>query len=325
MNQPNAYNPFPGEMVLEQRTSIMAIASLMCSLLCFLPGFSIIGVLLGVVAVMLIANSNGKLVGRGMAIAGIIIGLIVSAIWISIAVGAIRFAQATTSQFTKPVNTMMESIEKRDYATARTYLTTAASNRVTDADFDRFWNAYQAEVGAYKNGPMSFAEIISSYQQLGPQMKAMQNTQGIVPYPGHYEKGWILVMLQLDQKGGTTISGFDMPISNVLVVGPTGNRITLYEGTAPTSSGGTTTVLPGGIRIETNTGGPPASGPARAGVILSEGGKIVKIMEGAGGALMLEFEDGTRVGLPDEGASVEHGRIVIEHRGGEVTLKPKGN
>lgn len=63
---PNAYAaPAP----MPQETSGMAIASLICSF--FVP---LVGVILGHIALSQINNSNGRLGGRGVAIAGLVVG-----------------------------------------------------------------------------------------------------------------------------------------------------------------------------------------------------------------------------------------------------------
>ena len=59
------------------RTSLLAIASLVMSLVCCLPGFPLLGALLGIVALVAIA-SNAALAGKGLAIAGIVLGLLLT-------------------------------------------------------------------------------------------------------------------------------------------------------------------------------------------------------------------------------------------------------
>ncbi|MCA9285901.1 MAG: DUF4190 domain-containing protein [Phycisphaerales bacterium] len=61
------------------RTSVLAILALVCALFICLP-VAPIGVLLGILALVTMAGKS-HLRGRGMAIAAIVIGLVVSAIW----------------------------------------------------------------------------------------------------------------------------------------------------------------------------------------------------------------------------------------------------
>lgn len=54
----------------------LAIASIIVSLLFFIPFLGIAGLVMGIMALIKISNSNGKLTGQGLAVAGIIIGAI---------------------------------------------------------------------------------------------------------------------------------------------------------------------------------------------------------------------------------------------------------
>ncbi len=54
----------------------LAIASIVVSLLFFIPLLGIAGLVMGIMALIKISKSNGKLIGQGLAIAGIIIGAI---------------------------------------------------------------------------------------------------------------------------------------------------------------------------------------------------------------------------------------------------------
>ncbi len=62
----------------EQSTSRLAIASLVCSLICCVPVTTIPGILLGVWAMVSI-NGNPALKGKGLAMAGILLGVIFTA------------------------------------------------------------------------------------------------------------------------------------------------------------------------------------------------------------------------------------------------------
>ena len=54
----------------------LAIISIICSLLFFIPLLGLIALVLGIMAMSKISHSNGKLTGQGLAMAGIIIGAI---------------------------------------------------------------------------------------------------------------------------------------------------------------------------------------------------------------------------------------------------------
>jgi hypothetical protein len=78
-------NPYanPEDMMHDEaKTHGLAIGSLVCSLVCCIPFLGLLGALLGVFAVMAINANPVKYRGKGMAISGIIIGLIVFVLWI---------------------------------------------------------------------------------------------------------------------------------------------------------------------------------------------------------------------------------------------------
>jgi hypothetical protein len=64
-NFSNPYAPIPGDMMMEQKTSVLAIIALVCSLICLLPVIPALGVILAVIALVMIAGSGGRLGGRG--------------------------------------------------------------------------------------------------------------------------------------------------------------------------------------------------------------------------------------------------------------------
>lgn len=66
------------ESTQEQKTSPLAIASLVCSLICCVPVTTIPGILLGIWAMVSI-NGNPALKGKGLAMAGILLGVIFTA------------------------------------------------------------------------------------------------------------------------------------------------------------------------------------------------------------------------------------------------------
>src|SRR5690349_14731093 len=86
------------ELALEpQRTSILAILALICALICIIPGMGLLAAILGISAAIGISGSRGRVGGMGLAIAGIVLGLLFSMIWVGIVLGsrqALGFAQS---------------------------------------------------------------------------------------------------------------------------------------------------------------------------------------------------------------------------------------
>ena len=69
-----------GEFAEPPRTSGLAIASLVCSLVFCCPLTTLLGPLLGAIAIAMIGGNPARK-GKGVAAAGIIIGLLLSAAW----------------------------------------------------------------------------------------------------------------------------------------------------------------------------------------------------------------------------------------------------
>jgi hypothetical protein len=61
----------------QPRTSALAVSSLVCSLICCLPGVPLIGVLLGIGGIVA-TSRNPSLQGRGLAITGLVLGILLT-------------------------------------------------------------------------------------------------------------------------------------------------------------------------------------------------------------------------------------------------------
>ena len=179
----------------------------------------------------MIGNSAGRLSGRGLAIAGLVISLLVSVVWSAVGIGAYQIGRMATGVIVKPATAVFTSAESGDYATARAELTSAAQAAITDDDFKQWVGAYQGDVGAFKGVPQGFWKLIMSYGNVGPMMQKFQQSQGqgnnVIPVPAEFEKGWAVIVFHADQRGGTTKN--KIPVMNVGVIGPSGKTHWLYN------------------------------------------------------------------------------------------------
>ena len=182
------------------KTSVLAILSLVCSLVCFIPGLSAIGSLLGVFGLIRITSSNGRIKGTGLAIAGIAIGVIVSLIWIG---GAIAIQQGAKQYL--EMSSVIADIDSGSYDSARGHLTIATRPFATDEAFEQFKAKYEADAGAFAGRPQGIGELFTSLGSLGQAQdpnRAPRIYPQQAPVPGKFLNGdrWIFVSLSTSEK-----------------------------------------------------------------------------------------------------------------------------
>ncbi|HYF15146.1 MAG TPA: DUF4190 domain-containing protein [Phycisphaerales bacterium] len=266
MTQANPYSPLPGGdvFVTDQRTSVLAIVALVLSIVgvCLVGVTAPIGAVLGIVALVLIANSGGRLRGRGIAISAIVVGLLVVAIWAALAATIFKGMSMFTNKFVQPAVTTVQDIDAGNFTNARAAFTPEATARLTDADFERFRTSYQAELGAYKGAPQGFFNFWAAYGQVGPLMQQFQGgTQDVFPMPGEFEKGMGVVAVQMKAGSAPTGGNLMPPMVNLMIVGPSGKKWTLWDPAAgstappsPASDGAPAPGSPASGRIELTPG-----------------------------------------------------------------------
>lgn len=220
------------QMPVEQRTSVLAILSLILSLLGLcVPGFGLLGLIFGVVAMVLISGSSGRLSGRGLAAAGIVFGLFVSVIWTAVIYGAKKVADVFGQQIVAPADVTMKAMESGDWATARAGLVSSTADKLTDADFEAFRKAYQDKMGNYQAAPTGFFDFLGQISEMGPAMSKFQNTNnnGLIPIPMTFAKGKAVIALQINPQGGRATGNNAVPITNIQLLMRDGTTVTLYD------------------------------------------------------------------------------------------------
>ncbi|MEZ6243925.1 MAG: hypothetical protein R3B57_12885 [Phycisphaerales bacterium] len=206
-----------------QRTSVMAILSLVCSLICCIPGLGLLGALLGIASLITIGGSGGRVGGRGLAIAGVIIGILCTVVWVGMYYGAEQIRHAWIG-LAEPV---MTDVESGQFDAVRAAFDPSVAP--TDEELTAFRAAYQSELGSFQRGPKGWGEIFSVFTnpQIGPQMQSYQGRQDILPLPASFDQGWSLVIFEFDpqaQPGGGKPMFEDMA-----VLRPDGTEIRLSE------------------------------------------------------------------------------------------------
>jgi len=194
------------------RTSVLSVVSLVLGVLC-LPGFGAIGVVLGVVAMVLIARSEGRVVGAGFAAAGIVLGLITTALWVAVLFGVNLFANSMT----ETTEHTLRAVEQRDVAGVQAEFVADAGSRLTRARIDSFATAVEDQLGIYRQGPDDLLELVTGLKELADVERRMRASIGPsaagsvtdLPVPVAFEQGRALVFLRLDAAAASG-GGFDL-------------------------------------------------------------------------------------------------------------------
>lgn len=247
------------EAVVPERTSVMAVLSLVFGVLC-VPFFGLIAIILGVFALFGIKASRGRVSGTGLAVTGIILGILFSLAWGG-CVGMGGFVvQMATKQIAPAVGTMVTAAEQGDVDALGAALTPAAQARLTPEHVEDFRTALGSEMGEYRRGPEGIVEYFS---KIGEVFRALGNANAkpsgnqfnnAMPVPMEFEHGWAVVFAAIPQNGGTPGGGSPLPIENLVVLTPSGAEIVLIPyGTtlpspAPTPAPGDPGALPPGDR-----------------------------------------------------------------------------
>lgn len=239
MNQIYASDTF--DPALEPpRTSVLAIVALVLSLICFIPGFGALGVLLGVIAIVMIAGSQGRLSGNGLAVSAIVLGLIISVVWIGVGIGVNQAIVAVKTQLVAPVNQALVALGQGDVKAIRGLLSPNANARFSDDQIEAFRAASQAEFGAFRSIPDGIFAGIQSYAKFGQQMQKYQAQPGQasdkIPIPAEFEKTPVLVVLQVDPPTGSPSSSGPaplIPLKDITIEALGGKAISLSDFATP--------------------------------------------------------------------------------------------
>ena len=159
---------YQGTETQKTETSKLAIASLVCSLILCCPVTTILGVLLGIGGVV-VTGANSALRGRGLALAGLILGLVFTG-------GQIVAGNWGYTKFAKPViqgpaDALIVGAQG-DLDGFRDYFTGKAA-KASDAEVKGFLDALQNRYGAFRS--LSFDDSRGQQQQT-------QGGRGTFPY-----------------------------------------------------------------------------------------------------------------------------------------------
>lgn len=176
------------ETPAQPRTSVLAVASFVSSMVCCIPVLTgLFGAFLGVIALFLIGGSHGRLKGRGFAFAGVVLGLLTSMLWIGMIVGATRafgmYSNAGTATF--------EAIDAGDVSETRIRFLPALDGAVSDEQIIVFGQMVRDDYGGFVSGPRSLLEYMTEISKTGHT----GFNAGEMPIGLTYEQGTMLAYM----------------------------------------------------------------------------------------------------------------------------------
>lgn len=245
---PRGFDADP-EVLEPERVSILAILGLVFGLICFIPLLPLLGVICAIAGLIAINRSRGRLAGTGMAIAGLILGLLFTALQGAITLGVAQAMSVVSRELVEPSGNLAQAIDTGDGAKVREMLVASSQPLVTDDVIKTFADAYRPELGAFKSVPQGW-ELAKAYMNLSAQFQAMQNMQGVrgrndlLPVPAIFENGAGLYLLSFDQQAAAKApDGSKFHFKNVTLILPSGKVINMID--------------PANIPVQTITPGTP--------------------------------------------------------------------
>ncbi len=157
----------PGEL----KTSGLAIGSLVCSLICCVPVTTIPGILLGIAAMVSIGNNPARK-GKGLAMAGILLGVIFTAGQAYVYPKVIDFVGETFELVMNgPSDALVAGFANDPVAFKSNFYGTGA--QATDAEAQAFIDTLRSRYGEFK---------ACRFDEQGPTSKAFGQSSTVFPY-----------------------------------------------------------------------------------------------------------------------------------------------
>jgi hypothetical protein len=191
-----------------ERTSLAAILGFIFSLGGCCVGIpALLGLPLSIFALIGIGRSNGRVGGRGLAIAGLILSLLGIAAWGS-CLGSVfvGLGQVEKTVF-KPMDTFFTALESGDFDTARSVLAPPA-RQATDEELLAFHAAYSANLGNFVRRPAGVGEYAASFPQFGPFQSVISGRANAVPVLAEFQSAQGMIIWQMDPVSGTAAEIF---------------------------------------------------------------------------------------------------------------------
>ena len=113
----NPYAGYPSErenggygMEPPERMSAMAVLSLVCGIICCIPGLGIAAMIFGAAAMVAIGKSGGRLGGKMIAVIGMALGLLATIVWLTFAIGGASLYRNYVDQVVGGTDEMLQEV-----------------------------------------------------------------------------------------------------------------------------------------------------------------------------------------------------------------------
>ena len=223
--------PHTDEPAPPARTSGLAVASLVCGLLCCIPGSGLIGTVLGAVGLVRIGQSEGRLAGRGMALVGIVLGLLGTLFYIGGTLGVMGVLNGLNVY-----GDVARGLDKGDHSAVRAMLSPSTAGSLTDEQIGAFAQRVRDEWGAFTGLPKGLPEWITAYGRIGEVAnQARKSGPARLAMPLNYERGTAAGVFVLDRD--STGPGGTATASNLAVSARDGSLMWLLD-RIPANPGG---------------------------------------------------------------------------------------
>ena len=200
-----AYEPHQdlGVYAEPERTSLSAVLGFLFSLGgCCFGVTALLGLPLSIIAMVSIGRSRGRLGGRGLAVAGMILGLMNLALWGSCLGGVVMSAGQAETVIMQPTEEVFTLLQQDDFDGVRARLGAPGAN-ATDAELIAFREAYRSTLGDFVARPSSLMEYVNSMMRMGPWQPVLSNPgQQQIPLLATFEHGEALILITPEQASG---------------------------------------------------------------------------------------------------------------------------
>lgn len=210
------------------RVSFLALSSLVTGIVsllgCCVPALGLIPVVLGVAALVVVQRARGALSGRGLAIGGLIMGLLAlvvsTGMWIGVGMGAGRLGPVYSQALSD------------DPAVVRPVLSSGAASSVTDERIAEFQAQMIADLGGTPVIPQGLGPLWRAYTRSDPaDLEAAQGAgrPNIWPLPAETPGGGRAVVL-IELSDAEQLGSGLPAVKDVGYVSPDGGVVWLVGG-----------------------------------------------------------------------------------------------